>query len=327
MKKTTILMTVLLLIAWAGSIFWAAWELRSAFAPRSIVAQRVSQQDEDAAPAPEPAVALLVNGQPEATVVSGGPLYLTVSATGRHAVNVEAKVQLLRRRAERLAGQAKRSAADEQALPRVRAAIAALEAASRLTLGDAAHSWTEAVQVKLRPLAGGGAAPWALRTLASPGAAGPGTAAVLDAQNSVEAQMVPASAAPAAGDYEAQACLGATGQWKGTACSEPVRISVVAEMGLTAVQRDELDRQAARAALLTGDWAELQRRGQALLARDKVAGHTALGDAFFGQQRWAQALEHYTSARAAYPRRNGVEAPHALNLRISRLLEILETEQ
>lgn len=187
------------------------------------------------------------------------------------------------------------------------------------------------MRIRLRMLPAGEAKPWPQRLLRAPAELDGRplerqTETELDARSMVETRMVPVDGAPPVGRYEAQACLGATGDWRGNVCSEPVRIEVVAGAGLTQQQRDDAGRQAARIALLRGDWAELQRLGQEMLPRSPVAGQTALGDAYFGRRQWEQALGHYTAARTAYGRGGHGEAPRALNLRISRLLEILENE-
>ena len=323
MKKLLLIVAVVLLLcAGFGGIYWGVGRLRDALGPggREL---RASQQDEDAAPPSEPSLSVQVNGQSEVTLVAGGPLYVTIAASGRNAVNIESKLVLLRARVARLSKQAQRSTADEQALVRTRTSIAALEAAARLTLGEAARPWTEALRVNLRNLTRGPAGHWELRVLAPASGAGP---VVLDAASAVEVHMVPEQATLEPGRYEVQACLGATGTWKGTACSAPLLMAVEAHReALTGAQRDALDAQAARLALLAGQWEELERLGQALLARDKVAGHTALGDAHYGQQHWQQSLEHYTAARAALPRGKG-EPPQVLTRRISFLLEKLDTE-
>jgi hypothetical protein len=173
---------------------------------------------------------------------------------------------------------------------------------------------------------------------ASPGShasGGPGKTAaqgvaVLDAESSAEIYLAPEPgpwAALKAGRYEVRACLTSSGEWKGTACSLAAQLTVVESAALlTAEQRDAADQHAARTALLAQDWAELDRRGRVLLARDNFSGHMALGDACFGQQKWDQALAHYTAARSAWSRKDH-EVPRSLNNRISQLLEILGADE
>jgi hypothetical protein len=326
MKKTIQVVAIVLAFVLAGGFYWRAtvW-LKTKLAPPPAEL-RTTQQDEDAAPPPEPSVSIQLNGSEGATVARGGPLSVTVAAAHRHAVNIESRLRILRARAQR-------PGIGQQPLQQTRTAVAALETASRLQLGDAARPWTLAVQVTLRSLDGGDPAPWALRILtsqASSGAAKPPGVAVLDAESSAEVHLTPDPGPWAmlkAGRYEVRACLAPSGEWKATACSPPVQLTVVdSESQLAAQQRDDVDRQAARVALLAADWAELERRGNALLPRDKVAGHTALGDAFFGRQDWDRSLSHYTAARAAWPRSN-YEPPRMLNIRIARLLVILGADE
>ena len=328
MKKTITVVALVVACGLAGGIYWwgAKWVL-ARLAP-AAVELRATQQDEDAAPAPEPSVSVQVNGSADAVVARGGPLSVTVAATQRHAVNVESRLRLLRARAQW-------PGLDQQSLQRTQAAVAALEAAVQLRLGDAARPWTQAVQVTLRPLSGGEPAPWALRKLTSQASGGAGKVAapglaVLDAESSAEVHFTPEPGPWAAlqlGQYEVRACLTASGEWKGEVCAPPAQLTVVeSEARLTAEQRDAVDHCAARVALLAEDWTELERRGKALLARDQVAGHQALGDASFGRKNWDEALTHYTAARAAWSRKNR-DVPRALNIRISQLLKILGAEE
>ncbi len=326
MKKAMQMAAVVLAFVVAGGFYWwvATW-LRDRLAPPAAEL-RATQQDEDAAPAPEPSVSVQLNGSEDATAARGGPLTVTVAATHRHAVNIESRLRVLRARAQR-------PGIGQQWLQRTQAAVATLEASAHLRLGEASRPWTQAVQVTLRPLEGGEPSPWALRiltSLASSGAAKAPGVAVLDSENAAEVHLTPEPgpwATLKAGRYEVRACLAPSGEWKATACSAPAQITVVdSETLLTANQRDAVERNAARVALLAEDWVELERRGNALLVRDKVAGHTALGDAFFGRRNWDKALSHYTAARAAWPRSN-YEAPRTLNIRISRLLEILGADE
>jgi hypothetical protein len=329
MRKTILVVALVVACGLAGGIYWwgAKW-VRARLAP-AAVELRATQQDEDAAPAPEPSVSVQVNGREDAVVAQGGPLSITVAATQRHAVNVESRLRLLRARAQR-------PGLDQQSLQRTQAAVAALEAAVQLRLGDSAHPWTQAVQVTLRPLAGGApAAPWALRMLTSQGSGGAGKAAapgqaVLDGESSAEVHFTPEPgpwAALQAGQYEVRACLTASGEWKGEVCAPTTQLTVVeSEALLTTEQHIAVDHDAARVALLAKDWAELERRGKALLARDQVAGQTALGDASFGRKNWDESLNHYTAARAAWSRKNS-DVPRALNIRISQLLKLLGAEE
>jgi hypothetical protein len=325
-KKTIQVVAIALAFVLAGGFYWRAslW-LKAKLAPPPAEL-RATQQDEDAVPPPEPSVSVQLNGSGGATVARGGPLTVTVAAAHRHAVNIESRLRILRARAQR-------PGIGQQSIQQTRTAVAALEAASRLRLGDAARPWTQSVQVTLRSLDGGDPAPWTLRILASQSSSGaantPGMA-VLDAENAAEVHLAPQPqpwATLKAGRYEVRACLAPGGEWKATACSQPVQLTVVeSDSQLTAQQRDDTDRHAARVALLGADWAELERRGNALLPRDKVAGHIALGDAFFGRQVWDKSLSHYTAARAAWPRGN-CEPPRMINIRIARLLAILGADE
>lgn len=315
-KQTKAAIAGLLVVFAVEVYFGARWWMgrQRAEAP----AGRVSLKDEDAAPAPEPALSVLVNERESAMVARGGPLWVTVAVTQRHASNVAAKLKLLRARLVRAAG-------DEEALKKTRASVAALEGAMRLRVGGAGRAWTEAVEVTLRPAAGGAETRWALRVLAARASSADGTA-MLDEESSAEAQLAP-EAVLEPGDYAVRACLGDSGAWKGRACSELARLTVVAAAEQLGAERlARVDGEAARVALLKKDWAELERRGRALLARDAAAGHMALGDAYFGQEKWEPALAEYAAARGLWTKRGG-EAPHALHIRMARLLEKLGAEE
>jgi hypothetical protein len=316
MKKAIVVgAAVVLAVAAVGTGVWIGLRLFRGHGTGGQEAARASQRDEDAAPPVEPSLSILLNGAPKARTVSGGPLYVTIAVTERHAVNVAAKLEVLRARAGRSAG-------NVRALEQTKAAIAGLEGRGKLALGEAGRPWAAAVRMTLKPAAGGEAAVWKLRAL---GAAA--SAVELDAESSADVEAVPA-APVAVGEYEVRACLGATGSWKGTACSETAQLTVLADSGaLTAEEKDALERQAARVALLGEDWKELERIGKGMVGRDKVEGHMALGDAMYGQKEWQKALDHYTAARAALPPRRNGEVPRGLSMRISQLLVMLAGEE
>jgi hypothetical protein len=314
-KKTKAAIAALLVVLGVEVYFAARWWMgrERAAAP----AERVSLKDEDAAPAPEPALSVLVNERESAMVMRGGPLWVTVGVTQRHAVNVAAKIRLLRGRQTKVAG--------DEPNKKLQAAVAALEGAMRLKVGGGGRAWTEALEVALRPVAGGTETRWALRVLAARPQGGDGTA-MLDEESSAEAQLAPETVLES-GDYVVRACLGDSGAWKGRACSELARLTVVGSVEqLGAEQRARMDAEAVRVALLKRDWGELERRGKAMMARDAAAGRMALGDAYFGQEKWEQSLNEYAAARALWTKRGG-EAPHALHIRMARLLEKLGAEE
>lgn len=108
----------------------------------------------------------------------------------------------------------------------------------------------------------------------------------LDETTSAEVSFGTASASLAPGTYLGQACLGATGTWKGRECSTPVRLTVLERpQQLTPEQEIAIARRTGRYGLRAGDLQALETAGQRLLAADpgSIPGHMYVGEAKFRQ--------------------------------------------
>jgi hypothetical protein len=151
----------------------------------------------------------------------------------------------------------------------------------------------------------------------------------LGATRLAHADLGAASGGLAPGTYSVVACLGATGSWRGRACSQPVRLTVEpAPKAFSAAQELALLRQRARFGLRSGDVAAVERYGRALVSADpaSVPGHVYLGDAFLGQGKSQDALREFLTARGEFERQkpDAVERPQYLNARINQLLDELD---
>lgn len=154
----------------------------------------------------------------------------------------------------------------------------------------------------------------------------------LDETTSAEVSFGTASASLAPGTYLGQACLGATGTWKGRECSTPVRLTVLERpQQLTPEQEIAIARRTGRYGLRAGDLQALETAGQRLLAADpgSIPGHMYVGEAKFRQGQWEDALREFTAARTQSKRRhpNLLDNPVALDLRISQILDKLGAGQ
>lgn len=320
MKKT---ITILVFVIVAGAVVagWFHWRGRRR-SPTRMPELRAMMRDEDAPRPIEPSLALEVNEHPEAAVFPGTPVWFTVNANNTAAINEIAAARVLAAKLARLTADVAQGKGSPQELQRLRAVYEQRRAPAAIKLGDATHPWTAAVQFQVSDEKGGKQAlGFEVKPLGNP------TGAVeLDAVNATEANFGTAAANALPGIYSIVACLGATGSWQGRVCSDPVKLTVLARAEqLTPEQQQALDRQRARFGLLVGDYQAVENYGRRLVGADpsSIAGHIYLGEAKFGQQKWSEALEEFTSARAEFHRQNpnAQEPPQLLNARINQLLE------
>ena len=270
--------------------------------------------DEDAPREIVPTVSLQVNEDLASTVPAGTPVWFTVAVNNAAALNELSAAGALATRLAHVAPDAPdrrrlQSDYDHRSRP------------AAITLGDAAHPWTDAVQLLTRDAQGGE------RALGIPvRRLGPAPATqVLDAYTSARANFGAAELDAASGAYSIVACLGQTGSWRGRTCSEPVRLTVQERPAHLPADRQSLaDHRAGRLALLAGDVTGLEQAARRLLAADPadVEGHMYLGESHFLQNRREEALAQFTAARATFRRNhpNAAEPPRFLDARIGQLI-------
>jgi hypothetical protein len=275
---------------------------------------RARMVDEDAPRPVEPTLALQVNEGAEATVFAGNPVWFTVGTANGAAANEIAASRVLAARLARLP-------ADDPDRERLRADYERRKAPAEIALGDAAHPWTDAVQLQLvddqgaqHPL------PFAVRVLGNPA-----PTVSLNAVQTAQAVFGSEAVSAGPGTYAVAACLGPTGAWKSRVCSDAVKLTVAAADRLTAEQHRAADRQGARFAFLAGDPQLLETYGRRLVAADpgSIAGHMYLGEAQFRRQKWAEAMQEFTTANTQFALQhpNALERPRFLLARISQLME------
>lgn len=318
MKK--FIVGILVLFVVGGGVV-AAWLFRRHRARSRVLELRAMMRDEDAPRPIEPSVALQVNEDKEATVFPGTPVWFTVNANNAAAINEIAAAGALAEKLARLTEDAAKGIVSPAERDRVKAAYERRRAPSKITLGDATHPWTRAVQFFVRDEKGS-EQPLSLE-LKPLGDVPP--VVELDAVNSAEASFGTVSANVLPGTYSIVACLGATGSWQGRVCADPVKLTVLARPEqLSPQQQLALDRQSARFGLLAGDNQAVEKYGRELMAADprSVGGHFYVGEAKFRQGNWSEALEEFTTARSEFRRQNpnAVEHPQFLNARINQLL-------
>jgi hypothetical protein len=323
MKKLIVSMLVLLVAVGAVVGAWFFWRGRRR-TPSRGPELRAMMRDVDAPRPIEPSIGLQVNETREATVFSGTPVWFTVNANNTAAINELAAAPVLAAKLAALTEDVAQGKASPRELERLRAVYEQRRAPATIRLGDAARPWTAAVQFLVRDEKGSEQPlSFEVKPLGNLS-----STVELDAVNSTEASFGTASANVIPGTYSIVACLGATGSWQGRVCSGPVKLSVLARPEhLTPEQQEALDRQSARFGLLVGDYQAVENYGRKLVGTDpsSIPGHIYLGEAKFGQQKWSEALEEYTTARAEFNRQHpdAVERPQLLNARINQLLEKL----
>lgn len=290
---------VLALLALFGLWYYVHYE----WAPKQVAkpALRAMMRDEDAPRAVEPSVGLQINEGSEATVFARTPLWFTVGVNNAAAINEAAAARV---RSKKQTGGAKQSAP------------------AGITIGDTARPWTAAVEFVVPDGRGG------TQTLASQmpplgTVAGP---IELDTVRSAEASFGTSVTALAPGTYSVQACLGATGSWKGRTCSSPAKLTIVERPPQFSLEQElAVAQQAGRFGLCAGDPQALESAGRRLLAADSgsIPGHLYAGEAKYRQGRWAEALAEFTAAHSQFARRhpNAYERPRALNARIAQVIE------
>jgi hypothetical protein len=278
-------------------------------------------KDEDEPRPVEPSLAIQVNEAREASVLAGTPVWFQVDVSNRAAMNDVARTRELAVRIARLHAATAQGRARPELLEQAMADQKKRTAPSTITLGDASHRGTDAVQFVVRDDKGGEKPlPLAVRLLGSP----PGTA-TLDLVNTAQAAFGVVAADLAPGTYPVAACLAATGSWHGRACSDAVKLTVEPRPdALTEDQRLALDRQRARYGLEAGDYDAVEAYGRDLVKADpdSVPGHIYLGDAALGKNRDDVALEEYLTASAHYDQQypDAQEQPVSLITRISQLI-------
>lgn len=321
MKKKLIGFAVLLLmLVGLGLGIRLLW--RAHRATGKLPALQAVMKDEDEPRPIEPSLAIQVNEDREATVFAGTPVWFHVDASNQAAMNDVAGTQQLAQKITRLQTAAAQGHARPELLKQAMADYQKRTAPSTITLGDASHRWTDAVEFVVRDDKGGEKPlSLAIKLLGSQ----PETVA-LDTVNTAEATFGVAKADIAPGTYSIAACLGATGSWHGRACSNAVKLTV--EPGpdrLTPDQHLALDRQKARYGLEAGDYDAVEAYGRDLVKADpkSVPGHIYLGDAALGKGKNDAALQEYLTASAQYDKQypNAQEQPVYLITRISQLIQ------
>jgi hypothetical protein len=285
------------------ALFGLWYYVRYEWTPKKAAkpALRAMMHDEDAPRAMEPSVGLQINEGSEATVFAGTPLWFTVGVNNTAAMDEAAAAPV---RSKKRTGGAKQSAP------------------ASITIGDAVRPWTAAVEFVVPD--GRGSAqkvPAPMPPLGT--AAGP---VELDTVRSAEASFGTLAAALAPGTYPVQACLSATGSWKGRTCSSPAKLTIVERPPQFSLEQElAVAQQTGRFGLLAGDPQALESAGRRTLAADSgsIPGHMYAGEAKYRQGKWAEALAEFTAARSQFVRRrpNAYERPRALDARISQTIE------
>ncbi len=320
MKRIIGLVLVLLLAAGLGVGIWRWWRL--SHATGKLPELRAAMMDEDEPRPIEPSLSLQVNEGDEATVFADTPVWFQLDAANINAMNDVAGTRVLAAKIEHLKAEAARGNPRPAALNLALADYQKRTAPAAITLGDASHGWTDAVQFLVRDADGSEKAlPLALQPVGDRS-----SIVVLDTVKTAQANFGNASAGIAPGTYAVVACLGATGAWQGRVCSGAVKLTVEPQPGkLTPDQQLVLDRQRARYGLLAGDYNAIEFYGRELVKADPKSGpgHIYLGEAALGKDQFDFALREFVTARALYKRQNpdAVEQPVYLNLRISQLLK------
>jgi hypothetical protein len=315
MKKTLVIVVAVLAYLAIAVGLWHFFRAGHG-ASRAAPELRAMMRDEDAPRPIEPSIALQVNEDAAATVFAGAPVWLTVGVDNAAAADEIAAARVLSERLTRLP-------ANDPGRERLRAARDRRAAPANITLGDAAHPWTAAIQFVARDGQGERPLAWLLQPLGSPDGV-----VQLDAAASARANFGAASTQGSPGAYSIVACLGATGTWRGRVCSEPVQLTVLERPArLTPEQQAALNRQGARFALLAGDAVALEYYGRKLVAADpdSIDGRMYLGEASYRQAKWEQALQEFAAARSSFDRRHpdALERPRFLVARINQLMEKL----
>ncbi|SPE17562.1 hypothetical protein SBA5_1030008 [Candidatus Sulfotelmatomonas gaucii] len=320
MRKLIAFIVELLLAAGLGLGIWHWW--RASRATGKLPELRAVMKDEDEPRPIEPTLALQVNEDEEATVFPGTPVWFQLSAANEAAMNDVAGTRMLAAKIERLKSDVAQGHAPPESLQRAMADYQKRTAPSTITLGDASHPWTEAVQFVVRDDQGGEKPlPFALKLLGDQSAT-----VKLDTVYTAQTNFGNRSVDIAPGTYSIAACLGATGSWRGRACSDAVKLTVELRPGkLTPDQQLALDRQKARYGLLAGDYDAIESYGRELVKADKNSGpgHIYLGEAGLGKVKNDVALQEFVTARMLYNRQNPNvgEQPMYLITRINQLLE------
>ena len=320
MKKLIAIIVALLLVAGLGVGIWRWWRLSRTAG--KLPELRAVMMDEDEPRPIEPSLSLQVNEEHEAAVFADTPVWFQLGAANTNAMNDVAGTRVLAVKIEHLKQEAAQGTANSAALQRALAHYQKRTASTSITLGDASHRWTDAVQFLLRDPAGSEKPlPLALKQIGYQS-----NIAQLDTVMTVQAAFGIASADMTLGTYSIVACLGATGSWQGRVCSGAVKLTVEPQPGkLTPDQELVLDRQRARYGLLAGDYNAIEVYGRELVKADPRSGpgHLYLGEAALGKNKTDLALREFVTARALYKRQNpdAVEQPVYLNLRIGELLK------
>lgn len=269
----------------AGAAAWYFLRSGSAGSRPDNSELRAMMRDENAPRKMEPSVVIQVNDAGPVEAPAGTPVWVSVNITNSAAAN------------EVAAGRAGVDGTPPGAL----------------TLGDARKQWSDAVEIRVRGANGAPVAGWPWKRLDKPG-----PTLKIDAESGGTVTFGIAALEAAPGEYNISACLGQTGEWKGSACSEAAVLKV-SERGEIAPERG------ARFAFLTGDAAGLENYGRKLLAADRnsPAGLVYVAEASFQRGEWAEALRRYSAARSAYFRQKGpnAEAPIFTLRRISQIRE------
>jgi hypothetical protein len=311
--KKLIVAAVLVTLAVQGLGVWYLYR-HWRRASHSKVQLRAMMRDEDAPRAIAPSVGLQVNDGHSAEVPVGTPLWFTVGVDNAAASNELSAAEDLAARLAHIPAKAPNRA-------RLQADYDRRSRPATITLGDAAHPWTEAVQLLVRDAQGGERA----LSIPAPRIGQPQAVVALDAYSSARANFGVPEVDAAPGAYSVVACLGRTGSWNGRACSDPVQLTVQERPARLARDRQTiLDRQSGRFAMLAGDAPRLEQAGSRLIAADAADadGHIYVGEARYRQGRWEDALSEFTTARVCLHRSHpgAGEPPRFLDLRINQLL-------
>lgn len=320
MKKLILFAVLLLLAVGLGIGIRLLW--RAHRAAGKLPELRAMMRDEDELRPIEPSLAIQVNEDREATVFTGTPVWFQVNVANEAAMNDLPGTQVLADKIAYLKNQAAHGHARPEQLQRALDDYKKRTAPSTITLGDASHPWTDAVQFIVRDDKGGEKfLPLALKVLGNQ----PATAS-LDTLYTAAASFGIASNDIAPGTYSVAACLGNTGSWHGRACSDAVKLTVEPRPEkLAPDQQLALDKQKARYGLQSGDYDAVEAYGRDLVKADpkSVTGHMYLGDAALAKNNTDLALQEYLTASAQFDKQypNEYEQPVYLTTRISQLLE------